>query len=144
VDPLIQVGGALLVLAGFILAQVGIVRTTSPTYLVLNLIGSAVLAVDASAHGQWGFLLLEGVWAIVSAIGLVRAVTVTGVAGRGHRRGMGRHAARSCRPRSRHAPHGQAGRSPSDSSGPSRTLAYTGAPSESVGGATTGRQPTGS
>ena len=76
--PIVQVGGALLVLAGFILAQVGVVRTTSPIYLVLNLVGSAVLAVDAFVHGQWGFLLLEGVWAIVSAIGLVRAVMVSG------------------------------------------------------------------
>jgi hypothetical protein len=80
--PMIQVGGALLVLAGFILAQVGIVRTTSLAYLALNLVGSFVLAVDASIHGQWGFLLLEAVWAVVSAIGLVRAVMVVTGAGR--------------------------------------------------------------
>jgi hypothetical protein len=34
-------------------------------------IGSGVLAVDAVVEAQWGFLLLEGVWAIVSLVSLV-------------------------------------------------------------------------
>ena len=67
----IQVAGSLLVLAGFALAQWGILDVKSKRYLVLNTVGSAVLAVDAFFGQQWGFLLLEGVWAIVSAVGLV-------------------------------------------------------------------------
>jgi hypothetical protein len=39
-------------------------------YLILNLAGSAVLAADAAAGSQWGFLLLEGEWAVVSLVGL--------------------------------------------------------------------------
>ena len=39
-------------------------------YLVLNLVGSFVLAVIAWVDERWGFLLLEGVWAIVSAVSL--------------------------------------------------------------------------
>ncbi|KQV07533.1 CBU_0592 family membrane protein [Leifsonia sp. Root112D2] len=67
----IQVVGSLLVLAGFALAQWGILNLKSLRYLVLNTVGSAVLAVNAIYEAQWGFLLLEGVWAIVSAISLV-------------------------------------------------------------------------
>jgi len=75
IDQVVQVGGALLILAAFILAQVGRLETGSVAYLVLNLVGSSVLAVDAWLGAEWGFLLLEGVWAIVSAIGLVRVVS---------------------------------------------------------------------
>jgi hypothetical protein len=40
--------------------------------LLFNLAGSSVLAADAAVSAQWGFLLLEGAWAIVSGIGLAR------------------------------------------------------------------------
>lgn len=70
----IQVFGSLLVLAGFALAQWGVLNLKSVLYLALNTAGSLVLAVDAIVERQWGFLLLEGVWAIVSAIGLVAAL----------------------------------------------------------------------
>jgi hypothetical protein len=39
---------------------------------VLNLVGSIVLAVLAAMETQLGFLLLETVWAAVSAHSLVR------------------------------------------------------------------------
>lgn len=67
----IQIAGSLLVLAGFALAQWGLLDQKSLWYLGLNTIGSTVLAVDAVFGQQWGFLLLEGVWAIVSAVSLI-------------------------------------------------------------------------
>jgi hypothetical protein len=70
-DQIIQIVGSLLVLAGFTAGQRGWLDPKSRTYLVLNLVGSAVLAVEALRGSQWGFLLLEGVWAVVSAVGLV-------------------------------------------------------------------------
>ena len=63
----IQVLGALLVLAAFVLAQRGRLSTGAPLYLWLNLVGSATLAVLAAIGPNWGFLLLEGAWAVVSA-----------------------------------------------------------------------------
>lgn len=66
----VQIFGSLLVLAGFALTQKGVLAHNSALYLVLNVIGSALLAVEAVLSQQWGFLLLEGVWACVSAAGL--------------------------------------------------------------------------
>jgi protein-S-isoprenylcysteine O-methyltransferase Ste14 len=72
VDQVVQVVGALLILAGFAAAQFGKLAVESKPYLWLNLVGSVILAVLAWHEKQWGFLLLEGVWAIVSAYSLVR------------------------------------------------------------------------
>ena len=74
VEQLVQIVGALLVLVGLALAQFGRLDQHSAAYLIVNLLGSAILAADALMSGQLGFLLLEGVWAIVSAYGLLRIV----------------------------------------------------------------------
>jgi hypothetical protein len=77
-DQVIQVIGALLILSAFAAVQFDRMRTDSQLYLTLNLIGSAILAVLALNSSQWGFVLLEGVWAIVSAIGLAAAMRPPG------------------------------------------------------------------
>jgi hypothetical protein len=71
-DQVVQIAGALAVLAGYSLAQLGVLSQHARAYLALNLAGSATLAVDAWLHRQWGFLLLEGVWAVVTAWSLAR------------------------------------------------------------------------
>jgi hypothetical protein len=69
---LVQVAGSLLILAGFAAAQAGRMSIDSTTYLVLNFVGSAILAILAWIDQQWGFLLLEGVWAVVSLWSLIQ------------------------------------------------------------------------
>jgi hypothetical protein len=62
----IQIIGALIILGAFAANQLGEMQTDSRLYLLLNLVGSAILAVLAVIEGQIGFILLEGVWAAVS------------------------------------------------------------------------------
>ncbi len=69
-DQVIQVVGAVLILIAFTAVQLDRMRPDSRVYLALNLVGSAILAVLALLGSQWGFVLLEGVWAVVSAWGL--------------------------------------------------------------------------
>ena len=77
---IVQVGGSLLILAAFIGVQAGRLRPDWRSYLVLNLVGSAVLTITGIIEAQWGFVLLEGVWAIVSLAALLgfRFGTATG------------------------------------------------------------------
>jgi hypothetical protein len=74
VDQVVQIAGALLILAAFTAVQLERMRPDSRLYLALNLAGSVILAVLAVSAQQWGFVLLEGVWAIVSAWGLLTAL----------------------------------------------------------------------
>ncbi|MBE1488476.1 CBU_0592 family membrane protein [Plantactinospora soyae] len=88
---LIEVGGSLLIISAFAAAQTGRLSPHSVRYLLLNIVGSAVLAVIALLHQSWGFLLLEGSWAIISTISLVRVArradgTATGTGPTGSQR----------------------------------------------------------
>ena len=71
-DQVVQIVGALLILAAFAGAQFGRLDQSSLSYLWLNLVGSVVLAGLAYYEEQWGFLLLEFVWALVSAWSLTQ------------------------------------------------------------------------
>ncbi len=73
-EQVIQVAGAILILVAFAAVQFGRMAPSSRLYLALNLLGSAILAVLALRGSQWGFVLLEGVWAIVSGWGLAVAL----------------------------------------------------------------------
>jgi len=70
-EQIVQIAGSLLILAAFAAGQLGRLQPRSRRYLALNVVGSGVLALDAAIGAQWGFLLLEGVWALVSALSLV-------------------------------------------------------------------------
>jgi hypothetical protein len=58
-DQTVQVVGALLILFAYAAAQFGALNQRSRVYLVLNLLGSAVLTLLAWREEQWGFLLLS-------------------------------------------------------------------------------------
>ena len=73
-SQVVQVVGALAILAAFVAAQLGVFDVRSRSYLWLNLAGAFVLGIVAWYERQYGFLLLEIVWTIVSAWGLATRV----------------------------------------------------------------------
>lgn len=72
VTQTIQLTGALLCLIPFAAVQVNKMRTGTLPYQLMNLTGSALLTATAIVDHQYGFILLEGTWAIMSFVGLVR------------------------------------------------------------------------
>lgn len=84
----ISVFGALLVLGGFTANQFGRTDASSLAYQIVNLVGSGILTLVAVIEVQWGFILLEGMWALVSLWGAFRVS-----------RGRGRPPARGRPPR---------------------------------------------
>ena len=69
----LQLVGALLILAPFAWQQLGSLRPDSTPYLWLNLLGSGLLAALALIGEQWGFVLLEGCWAMLTLRSLIGA-----------------------------------------------------------------------
>ena len=71
-DQVIQIIGAMMILVAYGAAQTGRWSPDALPYLWLNLVGSIILAVLAAMSENWGFLLLEGVWAIVTTWSLIK------------------------------------------------------------------------
>jgi hypothetical protein len=68
---IISVLGALAILGAYIANQFRLIGPSNMSYSVMNFIGSGVLTVIAVIEVQWGFILLEGVWALVSLWGII-------------------------------------------------------------------------
>ena len=73
-EQAVSIAGALMILVAYAANQFGWLAPTRPLYNVLNFAGSVILAAIAWRGAQWGFLLLEGVWALITIPPLVRSV----------------------------------------------------------------------
>jgi hypothetical protein len=74
---LISVAGAFLILIPFAASQLGRLNPMTWTYQVLNFTGAAALTTVAVLERQYGFIILEGVWAIMSLVGMRRVWLAT-------------------------------------------------------------------
>ena len=68
----VSVLGSLLVLVAYVASQFGYPSAKGLAYAFANIMGSGILAVVAALEAQWGFLLLESAWALVSLVAVVR------------------------------------------------------------------------
>ncbi len=67
-----SIAGALTILLAYAANQFGWTDASNLSYQLANLLGSAILTVVAVIEVQFGFILLEGAWALISLWGIVR------------------------------------------------------------------------
>ena len=63
---IISLVGAVMILIAYAGNQRGWMDRSRPTYNLLNLVGSGLLAWVAIADQRWGFIFLETTWALLS------------------------------------------------------------------------------
>jgi len=71
---IVQLVGAIFILYAFASQQLGRLAAETRTYQILNLIGGMFLCAAAVAARQYGFILLEGTWAIASGYGVLKVL----------------------------------------------------------------------
>ncbi|MEB3200862.1 MAG: hypothetical protein VKK62_10085 [Synechococcaceae cyanobacterium] len=75
-DPVqaVSLVGATMQLAVYALMQVGRLASSSYPYQLANVIGSFLMTIVATINHEYGFILMEAVWFLTSAYGLVRLI----------------------------------------------------------------------
>lgn len=69
---IVSLVGAIMILSAYAANQRGLLGPQHRLYSALNLVGSLLLGWVAIVDQRWGFILLEGLWAIVSIGPLIR------------------------------------------------------------------------
>jgi hypothetical protein len=64
--------GVTILLLAFVLNMLKIIKTESLSYLLLNFIGAGIACFASYLIPYFPFVILEGVWAVVSLISLIK------------------------------------------------------------------------
>jgi hypothetical protein len=76
VYQLISIVGAVVILSAYAAQQMKKLQAESVAYQLMNFVGGTCLCVAAVAAQQYGFIILEGTWAVLSAWGLWRVAVI--------------------------------------------------------------------
>jgi hypothetical protein len=68
--------GVLILLVAYLLNMLKIIQTGGLVYLLLNFIGAAIACFASWLIPYFPFVILEGVWALVSLAGVIRKLSV--------------------------------------------------------------------
>lgn len=63
---IVSIVGSLAILLAFAADQFGWINPMKVSYQALNIVGAGILTVIAIIEVQYGFILLQGVWTLVS------------------------------------------------------------------------------
>ncbi len=75
---LVSIVGALLILAAYLALQCGWMGRENRWFNILNFVGSLMLTWVAVIDWRAGFIVLEGAWAALSLIGILRGPGTAG------------------------------------------------------------------
>jgi hypothetical protein len=75
---IVQIVGAAAILAAFAMSQFRVVASDAYPYIALNLVGGILLLISATWERQWGFIVLEAAWTLISAWSLTGRLRRTG------------------------------------------------------------------
>lgn len=72
IEQIVSLLGAAMILAAFAAQQAGKLGGEDRAYLLLNLAGSAILTYSAIQARSAGLIALEGSWAVISFVSLLK------------------------------------------------------------------------
>ncbi|MSR78272.1 MAG: hypothetical protein EXS63_08650 [Candidatus Omnitrophica bacterium] len=72
ISKLASLIGAFMILVGYFCLQRGWMKDKSVHYLLLNFFGGMLLAYTAILSGNWGFIILETSWTLISLVSLMQ------------------------------------------------------------------------
>lgn len=73
-DQILSLVGAFLILLAYALESLKPGYLRPMTFQILNALGSLGLFITALLHNQYGFIVLEGSWFIISLVAIARLI----------------------------------------------------------------------
>jgi len=77
IENIINTTGVFLILLAFFLLTIGKLKSNNRIYLLLNITGGILACIGSYLINAIPFIILEGTWAVVALIALIRTFSPT-------------------------------------------------------------------